>query len=217
MHVAYSTDEAVRAAYAKQAAHDWHEFVAFRGRELCPGGQLRGADDGPRRARRIRLPAAADRLGRHALPSWPPTAWLTEDEVRRMCLPTVGPARRADFLCSIRAVGLVSSGCPSSTSEVFDAEDRFWTRYQVDHDATAFGALWAAFVRASVFPTLAPALDGGRADPRSAAVRRAGWRPVVAASAGRRTGGDADPAGPAGADETAEGGLVALVRQGRIS
>jgi hypothetical protein len=52
--------------------------------------------------------------------------------------------------------------------EVFDAEDRFWTQYQADHDATAFGTQWAAFVRASVFPTLAAALDGGRADPRSA-------------------------------------------------
>ena len=40
MQVAYSGDEDVRAAYAKQAAHDWHEFVAFRGRELCPGGRL---------------------------------------------------------------------------------------------------------------------------------------------------------------------------------
>ena len=40
VHVAYSSDEAVRAAYAKQAAHDWHEFIAFRGRELCPGGRL---------------------------------------------------------------------------------------------------------------------------------------------------------------------------------
>ena len=40
VHVAYCADEGVRTAYAKQAAHDWHEFVAFRGRELCPGGQL---------------------------------------------------------------------------------------------------------------------------------------------------------------------------------
>ena len=51
--------------------------------------------------------------------------------------------------------------------DVFDAEDRFWTQYQVDHDAKAFGAQWAAFARASVFPTMAAALEGGRADPRS--------------------------------------------------
>ena len=40
IQVAYSTDEDVRAKYARQAAHDWHEFIAFRGRELCPGGRL---------------------------------------------------------------------------------------------------------------------------------------------------------------------------------
>ena len=49
---------------------------------------------------------------------------------------------------------------------MFDAEDRFWTQYQVDRDAKAFGAQWAAFARASVFPTIAAALDGGRTDPR---------------------------------------------------
>ena len=36
----YSADAQVRAAYARQAAHDWHEFIAFRGRELSPGGRL---------------------------------------------------------------------------------------------------------------------------------------------------------------------------------
>ena len=40
IQVAYSADEDVRAAYARQAAHDWHEFVAFRGRELRRGGRL---------------------------------------------------------------------------------------------------------------------------------------------------------------------------------
>ena len=33
---AFSADPAVRAACARQAAEDWHEFVAFRGRELVP-------------------------------------------------------------------------------------------------------------------------------------------------------------------------------------
>lgn len=51
---------------------------------------------------------------------------------------------------------------------MFNAEDRFWARYQVDHDAAAFGAQWAAFARAAVFPTLAASLDGGPADPRAA-------------------------------------------------
>ena len=82
-----------------------------------------------------------------------------------MCLPTVG-RRAADFLAPFAPSGRFER-LSIEHLEVFDAEDRFWTRYQVDHDATAFGALWAAFVRASVFPTLAPALAGGRNDPRS--------------------------------------------------
>jgi hypothetical protein len=52
--------------------------------------------------------------------------------------------------------------------EIFNAEDRFWTQYQSDGDAAAFGAQWAAFLRASVFPILASALEGGITDPRSA-------------------------------------------------
>ena len=45
--------------------------------------------------------------------------------------------------------------------EVFEAEDRFWTRFQLDGDAEAFGIQWAAFARAAFFPTLAAALEGG--------------------------------------------------------
>src|SRR3954453_7582331 len=89
---------------------------------------------------------------------------ITEDEVHRMCIPTV--SRRArDFQTPFAPKGRFER-LEIEHLEVFDAEDRFWTRYQVDHDAKAFGELWAAFARASVFPTMAAALDGGRADPR---------------------------------------------------
>ena len=40
VHVAYSSDEAVRAAYAKQAAHDWHDYggveASARSAHGCP-------------------------------------------------------------------------------------------------------------------------------------------------------------------------------------
>ena len=52
--------------------------------------------------------------------------------------------------------------------EVFDAEDRFWAQYRIDRNAKAFGAKWAAFARAAVFPALAAALSGGPAGPWSA-------------------------------------------------
>ena len=164
VHVAYSADEGVRTAYAKQAAHDWHEFVAFRGRELSPGGHLvvltMALDDEGNFGYRPLLDALVD--GLHELAA---DGLLTEDEVRRMCLPTVGRSEsdfRAPFAPSGRFERLTIEHL-----EIFDAQDRFFAQYQVDHDADAFGALWAGFVRASVFPTLATALTAGRQDPRS--------------------------------------------------
>ena len=157
VQVAYSADEGVRAAYAKQAAHDWHEFVAFRGRELCPGGQLvvltMALDEHGEFGYRPLLDALVDTLSELVA-----DGLLTEDEVRRMCLPTVG-RQEADFLAPFAPSGRFER-LSVEHLEVFDAEDRFWTQYQVDHDASAFGALWAAFVRASVFPTLCDGAGG---------------------------------------------------------
>jgi salicylate 1-O-methyltransferase len=163
--VAYSSDEKVKAAYAKQAAYDWHEFVAFRGRELCPGGRLvvltmAIGDDGEFGYRPLfqgMLAELADLVGQ---------GLVTEDEMQRMCIPTVSRSA-ADFRTPFAPSGTLE-GLSIDHLEVFDAEDRFWTQYRVDHDAKAFGAQWAAFARASVFPTMAAALDGGRADPRAA-------------------------------------------------
>jgi salicylate 1-O-methyltransferase len=165
LQVAYSADENVKAAYAKQAARDWHEFVAFRGRELCPGGRLvvltmAIGDDGEfgyRPLFRGMVDELADLVAQ---------GLVTEDEVHRMCIPTV--SRRATDFLSPFAPKSRFERMEVEHLEVFDAEDRFWTQYQVDHDAKAFGAQWAAFARASVFPTMAAALDGGRTDPRCA-------------------------------------------------
>jgi salicylate 1-O-methyltransferase len=165
LHVAYSGDENVKAAYAKQAAHDWHEFVAFRGRELCPGGRLvvltmAIGDDGEFGYRPLfkgMLAELADLVGQ---------GLVTEDEVHRMCIPTVS-RRAADFVSPFAPKGRFER-LEIEHLEVFEAEDRFWTQYQVAHDAKAFGAQWAAFARASVFPTMTAGLDGGRTDPRFA-------------------------------------------------
>jgi salicylate 1-O-methyltransferase len=165
LQVAYSGDENVKLAYAKQAAHDWHEFVAFRGRELCPGGRIvvltmAVGDDGEFGYR----PLFKGMVG--GLAELVAQGLITEDEVRRMCIPTVS-RRAADFHTPFAPKGRFER-LEIEHLEVSNAEDRFWTQYQVDHDATAFGAQWAAFARSSVFPTMAAALDGGRADPRAA-------------------------------------------------
>ena len=164
VQVAYSSDEAIRAAYTKQAAHDWHEFIAFRGRELCPGGRLVvmtvGRDEEGEFGFRRLLSALVDTLDELAAGEL-----LSEEEVHRMCIPTVARTE-ADFLAPFAPKGRFEQ-LEIEHLELFNAEDRFWTQYQADRDATAFGAQWAAFLRASVFPTLASALEDGVADPRS--------------------------------------------------
>jgi salicylate 1-O-methyltransferase len=164
VQVAYTADEDVRAAYAKQAAQDWQEFVAFRGRELCPGGRLVvltvGQTEDNEFGYRPLLAGLVDTL--RELTS---DGLLTVEEVGRMCLPIVGRGE-TDFLAPFAPSGRFER-LSVEHLEIFDAEDRFWAQYQVDHDASAFGALWAAFIRAAGFPTLASALAGGRNDPRS--------------------------------------------------
>jgi len=165
LQVAFSGDENVKLAYAKQAAFDWHEFVAFRGRELCPGGRVvvlttAVGDDGEFGHRPLFASMVAE------LADLVAQGLVTEEEVQRMCIPMVS-RRASDFVSPFAPKGRFER-VEIEHLEVFDAEDRFWTQYRVDHDAKAFGAQWAAFARASVFPTMATALDEGRTDPRRA-------------------------------------------------
>ncbi|MCV7014603.1 class I SAM-dependent methyltransferase [Mycolicibacterium madagascariense] len=157
--VALSRDDAVRAAYQKQAARDWHEFVAFRGRELSPGGRLvvmtmaLGEDGdfgyGPL------LDAVTETLSELVARDV-----LTEDEARVLTIPVVGRKAR-DFLSPFAPSGTFEK-LTVEHLEVFDAEDRFWAQYRLDHEADAFGARWADFLVASAFPTLAATLPAER-------------------------------------------------------
>lgn len=154
--VAYSADAHVRAAYARQAAHDWHEFVAFRGRELCPGGKLvvltmALTDDGDFGYRPL-LSAVTD-----ALRELVAVGLISHDELHRMSLPIVGRAA-ADFAAPFAPSGRFER-LSIEHLEVFDAADRFFNQYRIDHDAKAFGARWAAFCRFAIFGALAAALD----------------------------------------------------------
>lgn len=51
---------------------------------------------------------------------------------------------------------------------MFPGHDEIWSAFERDRDAAAFGARWAAFNRASVFPSLALGFIGGHDDPRAA-------------------------------------------------
>ncbi|KUI03003.1 SAM-dependent methyltransferase [Mycobacterium sp. IS-3022] len=166
VHVAYSRDESVRAAYARQAAQDWQEFIAFRGRELRRGGRLvvmtTAVDDDGESGYRPVLGALVDTIDELAA-----DRLLSTDEVYRMGIPIVGRSE-SDFLAPFAPKGRFEQ-LEIEHLEVFDAGDRFWQQYQVDGNADAFGAQWASFCRAAVFPTLVSALDGGT-EPRSAEI-----------------------------------------------
>ncbi len=164
LQVAYCADQSARTAYAKQAARDWHEFVAFRGRELCPGGRLvittMAIGDDCEFGYQPLLAAMMDGLDELVT-----DGLLTADEMSRMCIPTVGRSE-ADFVAPFAPSGRFER-LEIEHLEVFDADDRFWDRYQIDSDPVAFGARWAGFARASAFPALSTALADGAEDPRA--------------------------------------------------
>ncbi|BBY15294.1 class I SAM-dependent methyltransferase [Mycolicibacterium litorale] len=162
--VAHTTDASVRAAYARQAAHDWHEFIAFRGRELCPGGRLvvmtMGIGEDGEYGYRPLLAAMTDALAELA-----GAGLVREDELRRMTIPTVG-RRAAEFMAPFAPSGRFER-LEIEHLDVFDGEDRFFGQYRADKDARAFGRNWAQFARASVFATMVGALEVAPGDPRA--------------------------------------------------
>ena len=87
------------------------------------------------------------------------------DEAHRMVIPTVGRTRE-EFAAPFGRDGHFS-GLGIEHLDVFNGEDRIWLEFERNRDAQTFGAQWAAFSRASVFPTLAAELEGGRTDPRA--------------------------------------------------
>lgn len=164
IHIAHSTDETARRAYSRQAALDWHDFVAFRGRELAPGGRLvvltLGLDD-------TGLPGFAGLMQAilTALHGLVDAGTVRPEELARMVIPTVGRTEK-EFLAPFAPSGRFE-GLSVEHLELFDAEDRFWSRYAADGNAAALGAAWAGFARAAIFPTLTTALEGGPDSPRA--------------------------------------------------
>src|SRR5690606_29769052 len=101
--------------------------IAFRGRELCPGGRLvvmttAVGDDGDSGFRPL-MSVLLDTLDELA-----GAGLLTADEVARMCLPTMA-RRAADFVAPFAPSGRFER-LEIEHLEIFDATDRFWERYR---------------------------------------------------------------------------------------
>jgi hypothetical protein len=154
VQVAFSRDAAARAVFAAQADADWRAFLAARAAELAPGGRL------------VVLAMATDDAGDFgyeaqvaslyaALEDMEARGDITAAELARMAIPTYGRTR-AEFAAPFaggRFAGLRLEGL-----DVFHGADHVFADYAADGDAHAFGAKWAGFSRASVFPTLAAEL-----------------------------------------------------------
>ena len=162
VQAACSKDVDVRKLYARQAAEDWRTFLHHRARELRSGGRLIVLT--------MALTAEGDFGYRRVLDAMYGTllqlvddGFLSASELHRMSIPTVG--RSLSDLEAPFSDGRFA-GLSIEHANVFLGEDPVFNQFERDGDAKAFGARWAAFSRASVFPTLALSLDGGRDDKR---------------------------------------------------
>jgi len=164
IQVAFSLDGAAREAFARQAAEDWQAFLICRGREIRPGGRL------------VVLTMALDEAGGFGyapivqaiydgLLALVEEGFVAMEDVRRMAIPTAG--RSLEELRAPFKEGGHFAGLAIEHLQLFLGEDRIWAEFERSRDAQAFGARWAAFSRASVFPTLAAELSGGPGDPRA--------------------------------------------------
>jgi hypothetical protein len=165
VQVAYSHDLSARSAFTEQAAEDWRTFLTMRSRELRAGARLvvltmatdDSGDFGYRPVVDALYATLVDMVHR---------GLIREEEFRRMAIPTFGRTR-VQFIEPFAKSRRFADLCLENF-ELFHGDDRIWTEFEANRDAHAFGAQWAAFSRASVFPTLAASLDEARGDARSA-------------------------------------------------
>ncbi len=165
VQVAYSHDAASRSAFAEQAAEDWRRFLTMRSRELRPGARLvvltMATDDSGDFGYRPVVDALYETLDGHGRSRPHSEGRISEN----------GDSHCRSNQSAIYGTICENRGCFEDLSienfELFHGEDRIGTQFEASGDAHAFGAQWAAFCRASVFPTLAASLDGAPDSARS--------------------------------------------------
>jgi hypothetical protein len=155
VQVAYSRDAEACAAFARQAAEDWRTFLFHRAREMREGARLvlltmatDDSDDFGYQPLLDMMYATLCGMVQDGL--------ISADDLKRMVIPTVGRSRGA-FAAPFEHGRF--EGLTLERIEIFHGEDRVWGEFESSRDAQRFGAKWAAFSRASLFPSLAAALD----------------------------------------------------------
>lgn len=164
VHYAGSRDVAVRAAFASQSKNDWEAFLQNRARELRPGGRLiiltkAALPDGDS-GHQARLIDAIQK----SLMKLVDQGHVSISEVYRMVIPVVSRLK-ADLLAPFSKPGRFAE-LSVEHAEMFSGDDIIWREFERDRDAVKYGARWAAFSRASVFPTLAMGLQVGSDNSR---------------------------------------------------
>ena len=159
----FSHDAPTRALFARQAADDWERFLTMRQRELSPNGRLvvlaMAADYGGELGQRSLVDAIYGALG-----DLKASGFLCAEEMGQMVIPSMARTR-AEFLAPFGTESRFDAFRVEEI-EIFRGEDYFWPEFERTGDAQAYGAQWAAFSRASAFPSLAKYLNTGTDDLR---------------------------------------------------
>lgn len=165
VQVSYSADAATRAAYARQSARDWQDFLTARAAEMRPGARL------------VLVVPAADEDGSAGYRPMFDAAWaalsgfvqegvLDAQEAAAMSMPHHGRSA-ADLTAPFGDDGCFA-GLAIERLEVFTGDDAFFADYRSSGDAEAFGARWAGVFAAGAFPSLGTGLATPPQDPRTA-------------------------------------------------
>ncbi len=147
-----------QAAFARQSACDWRDFLEHRGAEMRPEGRLvvigGGADEnGDSGARGLMDMANA------ALRALVAEGALAAAEYRRMAIPTYNRTP-GEFTAPFAGGGV--SGLRLEHGELHILKDPIWRDYRRDGDLDAFAAAYLDFFEAAFAPSIFSALDPGR-------------------------------------------------------
>jgi SAM dependent carboxyl methyltransferase len=144
-----------RAAFERQAAQDWTDFLSLRARELHLGGRLvvvlPGLDDKGKSGIEPLMQGA-----NAALAEMVDDGAIRTEERDRMVLGSY-PRLRAELLAPFGRNGHFH-GLTVECCELTWLPDGVWAEYELDHNAEALAAKHALFFRAVFAPSLALSL-----------------------------------------------------------